>query len=298
MPLSRVVLEAPAKINLYLAVGARRADGYHDVTTVLQTVDLCDEVVVEPAERLSVRCAPDVGVAAEDNLAARAARVLAEATGRTPDVSVTLAKRIPARAGLGGGSADAAAVAVALRELWELGEDFDLVTPCRLLGADVPFFLEGAAALYEGRGDELSRRPPTVPLRLVLVNAGIGISTTDAYAAFDRLPFGTSPGPDAVIDALESASADRVAAALFNNMTESSAGMAPFVGEGLALLTASEGCLGCAMAGSGSSVFGICADEPAAEYAAAQARARGWWAATTMTRGCGARVVRREARDT
>src|SRR5450759_265119 len=118
-----IEVEAPAKLNLYLGVGGRRADGYHGVETVLVALDLHDSVTVEPAAELSLVCEPDVGVPAPDNLAWRAAVALSSAVGRESSVAIRVVKRIPARAGLGGGSADGAAVIAALAAHWGIASD-------------------------------------------------------------------------------------------------------------------------------------------------------------------------------
>ncbi len=164
-----VRLPAPAKVNWTLEVLGRRPDGYHEVRTVLQTIDLCDEVRLEPADalRLDVRGPHEP---AEDDLALRAARLLAEASGRAPAVSTSLTKRIPAAAGLGGGSSDAAAVLRGLDLLWHLR-----MGPERLaglaahLGSDVPFFLCGGTALAVGRGERMTPLPDVPRAWLVLL---------------------------------------------------------------------------------------------------------------------------------
>ncbi|MEN6429290.1 MAG: 4-(cytidine 5'-diphospho)-2-C-methyl-D-erythritol kinase, partial [Coriobacteriales bacterium] len=195
MPASLTLL-APAKINLYLAVGGRRSDGYHDVVTVLQSLDtrLSDVVTVTEAESFSVVCEPDIGLPVEDNIATRTISALAGFAGRTPDVAVRIEKQIPAAAGLGGASADAAAVLVGACRLWGIDANTPQVLGlAQSLGADVPFFISGGTAVYGGRGDVLLRRLTTPRFAVVLANADEPVPTPAAYAAFDRLPHPQAP---------------------------------------------------------------------------------------------------------
>lgn len=282
-------VEAPAKLNLYLGVGARRPDGYHDVETILVALDLADSVTVEPAAELSLVCEPDVGVPARENLAWRAAVAFADAVGREPACAVRIEKRIPAGAGLGGGSADAAAVIAALAKAWDVAPDaFVLEDVAARLGADVPFLLRGGCALYHGRGDRFVREITLPSAVFALVNPGVPVPTPAAYAAFDRMLRPSTPGARHVGDALR---VDRTAAALgaaiFNNMTEASTGLVPEIREAISSVSAAPGCLGAAMAGSGSTVFGVFADEDGARGAVESAAARGWWAASARARSAG-----------
>jgi 4-diphosphocytidyl-2-C-methyl-D-erythritol kinase len=290
-----LAIAAPAKVNLYLAVGARRADGYHDVDTVIQALDLHDTVVVEPAAGLSVACEPDVGVHCDANLAAIAARALGRLVGEEPRVAIKLRKRIPAGGGLGGGSADAAAVLLGLARLWGIGPDDDLLSRAAAeVGADVPFFLIGGCALLSGRGDVLARRlpSPSPSLHLALVNPGVPVSTAAAYAAIDDAPPAGAPGVDALVAALERADPSGIAAALHNDMTAAAVGLVPLVADALALVSGSPGVLGAAMTGSGSTVFGIFTDHASAESAVKQACDRGWWASVARTRSGGVEILR------
>lgn len=275
---------APAKVNLFLGVGPKRPDGYHDVVTVTCAVDLVDEVTLAPAPALTLSCDRDLGVAPESNLAWRAAVSLAEKFSRDPGVSIELRKHIPHGAGLGGGSSDAAAVIAGLATMWgEELEDPRCLDVAASLGADVPLFLLGGCALLDGRGDHLVRtlEPPVVPV--VLVRPDQPVATAAAYAAFDAdpQPAGT---PDAVVAALEGADVVALGAALANNMEAASSSLVPAVGEALAWVKSREGVLGGAMAGSGSAVFALCASPEAAQAIAEDARSRGWWSHATQTR--------------
>lgn len=282
---------APAKVNLYLEIGGRRADGFHDVTTVLTAVDLADEIMMRHADCLTSTCEPDLGIPAEENLAYRAARDLAGVLGRNPDVDISVRKRIPHGAGLGGGSSDAAGVLAGLAQVWGLAPDNETVLGvARSLGADVAFFLYGGTALFDERGDRFVRSLPFVPLDLVLVRPDEPVPTGAAYAAFDRQLHASPPGVDPLEGALEARDVSGIATALFNNMTEASVGLVEAVGEALAWTRSREGVMGAAMAGSGSAVYGICRDATVARSIAEDARSAGWWSQATRTLPHGVRV--------
>ena len=175
---------APAKLNLFLHVTGRRSDGYHDLQTLFQLIDLADEVRIEVRpDGLIERTAGPQGVAAEADLAVRAARALQRSSGTALGATVSLTKRIPMGGGLGGGSSDAATVLVALNRMWKcgLGED-DLADIGVKLGADVPVFVRGRSAWAEGRGERLT--PLTLPESwFVLVHPGVHVPTAEVFQA-------------------------------------------------------------------------------------------------------------------
>lgn len=283
---------APAKVNLHLAVGAPGPDGYHPVETVLQALAFGDTVTIAPGGP-AFTCDPDLGLAVSDNLAWRAAQAMADAFGRDLDVAITVDKRVPVGAGLGGASADAAAVIVGLARLWDLEEHVDrLPEIARALGADVAFFLVGGAALYTGRGDVLASRLPALDASIVLVKPSEPVATAAAYAAFDVLGVFEQESVEPLVAALESGGTRAVAARLHNAMTASSAGLVPAIADALALVHACPGVLGAAMAGSGSAVFGVCEDEDSAAQCARRAVAAGYWATATHTHGSGCVIER------
>lgn len=286
-----MLVAAPAKINLYLSVGRRRPDGYHDVETIVQALELHDTVRVERASSLQVTCEPDVGVPAGDNLAARAARALGDALGRAPGFAIDVRKTVPVGAGLGGGSADAAAALVALAHAWGVSAEDPAVASCAAsLGADVPFFLGGGCALLRGRGDELVRRLPVPRLHVALVNPGVLMPTAAVYGALggSAAPAG---GSAEILAAIESGDPRRVAGSLHNGMTGAAVSLAPAIAEALAWVSERPGVLGSCMAGSGSTVFGVFRDAASAEAAALAARGRGWWAEATRTRNGGVELL-------
>lgn len=168
-------LIAPAKINLALEVRRRRPDGFHEVDTVMTTIDLADRVVLRPLPEgtgLSVSLTGEyaTGIDAEDDLSRRAAVRMAEAAGRSPDVAIEVEKRIPSPAGLGGGSSDAAAVIRGLDRLWGLRWPMARQEAvAATLGSDVPFFLHGGAARCTGRGEVVEPLRDLTPLRLLIL---------------------------------------------------------------------------------------------------------------------------------
>ncbi len=279
---------APAKVNLHLAVGSAADDGYHEVTTVLQALAFGDTVTITPGTAFGFACTPDLGLKPEDNLACRAAKAMAAAFDRSLDVAIALDKRVPSGAGLGGGSADAAAVILGLAKLWGIEEsDAALAKVARGLGADVPFFLMGGAALYRGRGDVLERILEPLQASLVVVKPAEPVPTGQAYAAFDLLGSSAPPEPDALISALGSGDLREVGRNLYNNLTPASVGLVPAIGGALRLVWESHGVVGAALAGSGSAVFGICRRPADARACAEESRRAGLWAVATRAHHAG-----------
>jgi len=292
MAATTVRIIAPAKVNLHLAVGARRADGYHKVTTVLQALELADTVTITAGVPFSFSCTPDLDLAPRDNLAHRAAHALADRLGRPAEVSVAVEKRIPAAAGLGGASSDAAAVLCGLAQLWDLPRDDPaLVEVARALGADVPFFLVGGAALFTGRGDVFVRALPPLDAPVVLIRPREPVPTAAAYEAFDALPASPAAEVRYLADALRMRETARVAELMYNGLTRASESLVPPIREALDLLADDPGVLGAAMAGSGSAVFGICSSRETAVRLTSEARRAGFWAETTHTADHGCRIV-------
>ncbi len=289
---------APAKVNLFLGVGASRPDGYHDVTTVLHALELHDVLTISQADSLSVTCDVELGVSVADNLVHRAAVALARAFGREPNVRIAIEKRIPHGAGLGGGSSDAAATVAGLAALWGLDPgDGRCRGVAAALGADVPFFLERTgAALMTGRGDLTARVLPTLEgIPVALVKPMCGVSTAAAYRAFDDTPQPCGD-PARVIETLESQDALQLALALENNMTRAASEVAPDVAEALLWTRGSDGVLGAAVAGSGSAVFALCESASAAQRVREGAESLGWWSEATVLRAHGVDVCEGDSR--
>jgi 4-diphosphocytidyl-2-C-methyl-D-erythritol kinase len=288
----RLTITAPAKVNLFLGIGAVRPDGHHDLKSIFQTLELHDTVHLTPADDLTLTCDEDLGIPAEHNLAFCAARAFSEVFEVDVLIDIAIEKRVPPGAGLAGGSSDAAAVLTGLAHWANLQlDDARLHRVARSLGADVPFFLYGGAALMHGRGDELVRHLPNVRFDVALIKPDVPVSTAAAYRAFDAdpQPLGDLRG---VADALR-VGPDVVAlgASLSNNMTTASVSLVPEVGEALEWMKAQDGVLGALVAGSGSSVFAVCGDAACAQRIAADAAARGLWSAATATRSTGVHVT-------
>ena len=191
MPSVQLTLKAYAKVNLTLEVIGKRDDGYHNVATILQTVDLADTLVINQADELSVEC-DQAELSGERNLAWKAATALADRAGIVPRARIRIEKGIPVASGLGGGSADAAATLVGLNRLWGLdlsGEDLAMVAA--RLGSDVPFLLTGGTALGTGRGDEITPLPqlPTLEMLLVVPAESMEDKTPTMYRALNLEDF-------------------------------------------------------------------------------------------------------------
>jgi 4-diphosphocytidyl-2-C-methyl-D-erythritol kinase len=178
---------APAKINLFLHIVGRRADGYHLLQTVFQFLDYGDELAFEVSDTGEIARTRDLpGVTAEADLTLRAARLLKQATGCAKGVRITLTKRLPTGAGLGGGSSDAATTLIALNELWQTGLSIPALAALGLeLGADVPVFVHGHAAWAEGVGEVLSPVDPPEPWYVVVVPP-VHVSTAEIFGDFSR----------------------------------------------------------------------------------------------------------------
>ncbi|OBH77510.1 4-(cytidine 5'-diphospho)-2-C-methyl-D-erythritol kinase [Mycobacterium scrofulaceum] len=235
VPTGSVTVRVPGKVNLYLEVGDRREDGYHELTTVFQAVSLLDEVTVRNADVLSLEL---VGEGAdklptdERNLAWQAAELMAEHVGRAPDVSIMIDKSIPVAGGMAGGSADAAAVLVAMNSLWELNVPRrDLRMLAARLGSDVPFALHGGTALGTGRGEELATVLSRNTFHWVLAFADGELLTPAVFAELDRLRTAGDPprfaGPGPVLAALAAGDAEQLASLLGNEMQAAAVSLNP-----------------------------------------------------------------------
>jgi 4-diphosphocytidyl-2-C-methyl-D-erythritol kinase len=290
----RIELSAAAKVNLALEVLGRRTDGYHEVVTVMQAVELSDRVVLEDVERLELRTtAPGIPTDAS-NLALRAALALREAAGVGRGVCITLDKRIPVAAGLGGGSTDAAAVLLGLNRLWGLRWPLDRLTDVAVgLGMDVPFFLRGGAAFATGRGERLNRMRG-MALALVLVNPRYASSTTEAYGRLTSTMYSDGARARAVATALSARRAGHVARSLYNSLEGAVAPVHPEIGHMKAALLAA-GALGALMSGSGPTVFGVARSLDHARQIRRRVQRASWecWAVRTLA---GPAVRRRDGR--
>lgn len=255
-PARRLVLNAAAKVNLVLEVLGKREDGYHELATVMQAVELSDRVTIEDAAGLELESrAPGVPTDGR-NLALRAATALRQAAGITRGARIMLDKRIPVAAGLGGGSADAAAVLIGLNRLWRLRWPVaKLEEVATGLGMDVPFFLHGGRALATGRGERIERLPGS-SLGLVLVNPRLAVSTAEMYGRVTPEMYSDGQHAKMLAVGFGGRSPARVAASLYNGLQEAAVAAYPGIGRIRAALLAA-GALGALMSGSGPTVFGV-----------------------------------------
>jgi len=278
-----LTLRPPAKINWSLRIGPRREDGYHDVETILQSIDLSDTLVfTRKAGPFSLTSTgADVPVD-ESNLIWRAARALWTAAGRTDhphDAHVKLTKAIPVGAGLGGGSADAAAALVGLNAIWHLKFSPGVLAHIGAgLGADVPFFMTGGTAIGVGRGDRIYPLVDVKPMGLVLIKPSFGVATADAYRWLDE-DTAAQPAPSACADLPSGWPAGSLH--ILNDLQAPVTRRHPQVQEAIDALRR-EGALAAAMTGSGSAIFGVF-QSAAALRAARRLRRRDWLVVVTRT---------------
>jgi 4-diphosphocytidyl-2-C-methyl-D-erythritol kinase len=287
---------APAKINLYLWVGDRRADGLHEIESVMQSVSLADELRVSLAEGVTFDVSP-AGAAPEDesNLVVAAVRALRASCPVESGAALELAKRIPSGAGLGGGSADAAAALIGLNQLWG----------CRLsrkalekigagIGADVPFCVRGGTAGALGAGERLAPLIVREPLWWVIAGPSSSLSTAEVYARFDEMGgprAGTADAHD-LADALARANLERVGASLRNDLFEAAVSLEPSIATVRSALV-EAGALGAVMTGSGGACCGLARDEAHAREIESRVgtSADRTWVAHSLDRG--AKIVER-----
>ncbi|MFI8996093.1 4-(cytidine 5'-diphospho)-2-C-methyl-D-erythritol kinase [Streptomyces sp. NPDC053542] len=270
-----VTVRVPAKVNVQLAVGAARADGFHDLANVFLAVGLYDEVTAAPADTLTITCeGPDAGQVPLDrtNLAARAAELLAARHGIEPRVQLHIAKDIPVAGGMAGGSADGAGALLACDALWGTGASREeLLDICAELGSDVPFSLVGGAALGTGRGERLTPLEVGGTFHWVFAVADGGLSTPAVYREFDRLTEGTDvPAPEAspaLLDALRSGDAAALAKAVSNDLQPAALSLFPSLAATLEAGT-KAGALAALVSGSGPTTAFLAADGEAADRVA------------------------------
>jgi len=275
---------ARAKLNLYLHVLGKRPDGYHALDSLVVFAELADDIVVARAPALTLATGgPFAGALGgdADNLVWRAATTLAQQAGIEPGAAIELTKNLPVAAGLGGGSADAAATLRALCRLWQLPErDTALAALAARLGADVPVCLQGRSCFMAGTGDQLAPAPGLPALPVVLANPGAALSTAEVFRAF-RGPYGAPArfaAPVRTVPALAAILAERR-----NDLEAAATARAPAVADTLDLLRAQPGCLLARMSGSGATCFALFADDAAAAGAAAAIADQrpAWWVRAT-----------------
>ncbi|WP_404380789.1 4-(cytidine 5'-diphospho)-2-C-methyl-D-erythritol kinase [Caenispirillum salinarum] len=289
---------APAKVNLTLHVVGKRDDGYHLLDSLMAFAGVGDTLTAEPADALSLTVTgPFAGALAAalpedaENIILKASRRLADAAGITAGAALTLDKRLPVAAGIGGGSADAAAALRLLSRLWAVDlPRADLFALALDLGADVPVCLHGRAANVSGVGERLEDAPALPPAWLVLANPLVGVSTPAVFKARRGRFNQPAPLTEAPADARALAQALSVRA---NDLTKAAVSLAPEIGSLLVDLGALEGCLLARMSGSGATCWGLFETEEAARAGAARLAGTrpDWWAtaAPLLSEGQGIR---------
>ena len=292
----RQIIQIPCKVNLHLGIHTQKDQrGYHKVDSLMVPVVLYDTVVVDDAPELMVTHEPQLCVLPERTTTWKAAVLLANKLGISPDVSIDVQVHIPEKAGLGGSSADAAATLYLLAQRWDVDPlDPLVVEVAKAVGADVAFFLDPRPSLMLGAGDTLVETYMSTvdaPLAIVLP-AETGVVTKEAYDQFDASPVVPESYEQlssllraAGQDASGSAAADnaareqlikQVAKLLFNNLAPAAKSLKPQVAEVEEWLKAQPGVLGAQVSGSGSSSFALCESQEAADAIAAAAQAKGW----------------------
>lgn len=294
----RQTIQIPCKVNLHLGIHTQKdRRGYHKVDSLMVPVALYDTVVVDDAPELTVTHEPQLCVLPERTTTWKAAVLLANKLGISPDVSIDVQVHIPEKAGLGGSSADAAATLYLLAQRWGIDPLNPLVVEvAKAVGADVAFFLDPRPSLMLGAGDTLVETYTAIvdaPLAIVLP-AETGVVTKEAYDQFDMSPIasesyenlsallrdvgqdaaGMEPAPDNA--AAGEQFIQQVASLLFNNLAPAAKSLKPQVAEVEEWLKAQSGVLGAQVSGSGSSSFALCESQDAADAIAAAAQAKGW----------------------
>lgn len=316
---------APAKVNLFLGIGKRREDGYHDATTVMHALSMHDKltithigsgehvVVVEPNDpaqperQEEVKVEPGSGLSVvvrnlwfsgiaplqipdEDNLVYKAIHALAKTIGRQEDevIRVVAEKRIPYQAGLGGGSSDAAAAMLGVAHLWGVEDDDEMLQDvARQLGADVRFFMRGGCALLEGRGDWLEHQLEPRRDSVVIIRPEGGVSTAEAYRLFDESPQFFEEDVLAVVRSAQAATD----VPLGNNLQAPAFALHSEIPKACQIATEAPGIKDVLLCGSGSAIFAVCETYEAAQALTAEAQRVGFWARATSFSGIRAAIL-------
>lgn len=304
LPMKNVTkIISPAKVNLVLAVGEKQESGFHEVQTIMHSLALHDTLSMRRFDdegsgdglQVMLKCESSFAIdplliKAEENIAYKAVVELAKALGRTQDetIEMILNKVIPAEAGLGGGSSNAAAALVGAATLWGVGvEDERVQEVASRLGADVSFFLKGGCARLSGKGDVFEAQLEPRSGFVLLVRPDAGVSTGKAYAAFDEDPVLPSSEYLSSIAALDAA----VDVSLYNNLEKAACSVTPVVAQVLEWGRAAAGEENVVLCGSGSAVCCIFDSYQAACEASVEARKHEWWTRVTSFSPLGAAIM-------
>ena len=281
---------APAKINLFLHVGDKRADGYHPLQSLAVFPEFGDTLAAEPADSLSLSITGPfaAGLSQTDNLVLMAAKALAAKAGRAAAARLTLNKNLPVASGIGGGSADAAATLRALSSLWSLEMDREtLLGIAASLGSDIPVCVGSQPSWMEGRGEILTPVVSLPHLPLLLVNPGVAVSTASVFAALQtRTGASGARTPGHFRDMADML---RLLDSTRNDLEAPARNLCPQIGDVLNALAALPGALFSRMSGSGATCFALFPDDESCKRAAAMLSQKnnGWWVAPTAVRETG-----------
>jgi 4-diphosphocytidyl-2-C-methyl-D-erythritol kinase len=277
---------APAKVNLFLHITGKRADGYHVLESMVAFAGVHDRLQVAPADRLTLavtgRFAGQLPGDTGGNIVLRAAQMLAEAAGVRQGAALVLEKQLPVAAGIGGGSADAAAVLRLLTRLWDIAlPEEEMLALALSLGADVPVCYRGVTAMMRGIGEQLTPLPKLPALPAVLVNPLCAVPTAEVFRR-NSSPFSPAQEVGEVPASLEGLV--EFIRSMHNDLEPAAIAVQPLVGELLEMIAAETGCLLSRMSGSGATCFGIFASEAEAQAAARSLRKLQpeWWVEATV----------------
>lgn len=272
--MQELVLKAYAKINLALAIQNKRSDGYHNLSTIMQTVSIYDRVTLRKSSRITCITDDNFIPNGEKNIAFKAAKVFFDFTKIDAGVDIFINKKIPSGAGMGGGSADAAAVLLGLNKIYGTNVEENIILKLAAkIGADVPFLIAGGTALAEGIGGVITNIKPLPKCSILIVKPDISISTMDAYNAYDKILNKSITSVNCLIPYIEQGDLDGFCCGLFNDFEK--------------VITVStiknikdqmmvRGALTSCMTGSGSAVFGIYRDFKTADRARAEFEKEGF----------------------
>jgi 4-diphosphocytidyl-2-C-methyl-D-erythritol kinase len=276
---------APAKINLFLHVGGKRADGYHELESLVVFARAGDGLAFERADELSLTIdGPFAGALSPDpdNLVLKAARTLAALAGVRKGARIALTKNLPVASGIGGGSADAAAALRGLNVLWQMHlPSEELRTIAAQIGSDVPVCVESKPAWMEGRGEKVTALAGIPEASMVLVNPGVAVSTGKVFAALKERRGVGGPLPPTMKSVSGLVAFLRTTA---NDLEAPARGIAPIIGEVLDALASQPGVMLARMSGSGATCFALFESDAAAHDAAVaiETRHTGWWVQPTV----------------
>jgi 4-diphosphocytidyl-2-C-methyl-D-erythritol kinase len=265
---NQINIKAPAKVNLFLEIFGKRYDGYHEIETVIQEIDLADDIVIEEIEKgIELSCTnpgatsqnDKQGVpAGKDNIVWKAAELMQRETGINKGARIHLVKRIPMGAGLGGGSSDATATLKGLNELWKAGlSEDELMRLASMLGSDVPFFVTGNTAICRGRGEIVTPFPVNTYFSYVLLYPNIEISTASIYQNLRIDLTKTVKDVSFFLETLKDGNPENVGKLLYNRMEEVAFRLYPELSRIKEALSVYNFC-GLLLSGSGSAIYGLC----------------------------------------